>query len=1026
MSLFKKIFPNMKPTLKVFVGLMSLGIIFAATSLGMVFHQFGEAGVSTESFPNFISDKDLSNSGISCKEEYGVSGKGCYFKNKSINISTLISQKITAQEGTIMMWLQPKDLSFRQYPLFGTSKTEVNRFYIQLEPPLDNLGIGSRIRLFRGNNELKTNVDLIQNPDTNTWYHVAMTWKQEGEDLRLYGYLDGELIGTGEFKGESISGNFFFGGNRNSEYYNGYIDEPQFHKKALTQNEILAHIDTVFPPPVEVEPDIYPNFLTDSEINTLGLDCKTEYGVSGKGCYFNKTTIDISQKVSQELTAENGTVMMWLNPHDFSTRQYPFWGVANPGVNRFYLQLEPEMTLSDGRVIGDRIRVFRGDNNLRASVDLIQNPDTHTWYHVAMTWSPINNDELELKGYLNGELIGTREFKGTSLSGNFYLGGNGSKEQFVGYIDEPQLHNTALTEEQISQHFNQYNPYPDIFTIVRHDLTNLRAINYPNREAIITSPIDSTLFKNHIQDSIQPALRESIDAISMDAGLGWIPLWKTGNCNPLYGEISTSPYQGLIDHNNWWREVTTRPVRYNTMYTEFILLGDTSSCNNPNDIFDIFIQQVHQSNKLAIVNFRLNDHQGLSRLLNADIDRAANVAANEFVYNNTDYMLDKNSTSDWDKALDWSNPEVIQNRLDLIRPIIQNYDIDGFELDFMRFPYYFPKGSKTLAQQNIILNFITEVSNMIEEKESKTGKDIILGIRLSDQIAITEDIPVKYEKLNPNQIDYVVVQPIYHTAMPRDIQDIRKKLNDDINLVYEFSHVTGRIYVPDGTTIDASIETKTSFNQILTLGNLAYKQGARGISALNIHYYQEYGANSEVRGPWNPPPYEVYDILNDSKELQNFNLHNYFISAQSKTHVPTALVPQLLTNETQRLNKGAEQILTIYTQTPTNGWQEDGILRILGNRNLNSKEFTVSFNGTQLTETSEYTGPVDIYNPTPSPNLGELTEYNGLNCITKGACYKYWIVPKALLREGLSSNSIRFYIKDSNELFSIMYSDISF
>ncbi|MBD3312875.1 DUF4215 domain-containing protein, partial [Candidatus Woesearchaeota archaeon] len=71
------------------------------------------------------------------------------------------------------------------------------------------------------------------------------------------------------------------------------------------------------------------------------------------------------------------------------------------------------------------------------------------WYHLASTY-----DGSNLKIYINGELEGSEEFTGGFWAGDNLNIGSGS---FAGIIDEVSAYNTVLTQEQLKQHYNNWN-----------------------------------------------------------------------------------------------------------------------------------------------------------------------------------------------------------------------------------------------------------------------------------------------------------------------------------------------------------------------------------------------------------------------------------------------------------------------------------------------------------------------------------------------------------------------------------------
>ena len=82
-----------------------------------------------------------------------------------------------------------------------------------------------------------------------------------------------------------------------------------------------------------------------------------------------------------------------------------------------------------------------------------------------------------------------------------------------------------------------------------------------------------------------------------------------------------------------------------------------------------------------------------------------------------------------DRALDYGRPEVRQHSMDYIRELLERYDPDGIELDWMRFGYHFRPGKE--AEGVALLNqFMREVRGLTRQWSEKRGHPIKLGARV--------------------------------------------------------------------------------------------------------------------------------------------------------------------------------------------------------------------------------------------------------------------------------------------------------
>ncbi len=82
-----------------------------------------------------------------------------------------------------------------------------------------------------------------------------------------------------------------------------------------------------------------------------------------------------------------------------------------------------------------------------------------------------------------------------------------------------------------------------------------------------------------------------------------------------------------------------------------------------------------------------------------------------------------------ERALDYANPAVREHNLTFIRELLERYDPDGLELDWMRFGYHFAPGREAEGCA-ILTQFMREVRALTREWAEKRGHPIQLGARV--------------------------------------------------------------------------------------------------------------------------------------------------------------------------------------------------------------------------------------------------------------------------------------------------------
>jgi len=121
--------------------------------------------------------------------------------------------------------------------------------------------------------------------------------------------------------------------------------------------------------------------------------------------------------------------------------------------------------------------------------------------------------------------------------------------------------------------------------------------------------------------------------------------------------------------------------------------------------------------------------------------------------------------SGWtDRALDWAHPEVREHYLKLIREALEIFDLDGLELDWMRFGYFFGIG-RELEGGKILTDFISEVRHEIARAAKRLRHPIKLGVRVPSTPETARGLGLDgVAWAQAGLIDLLVVTPFWATC----------------------------------------------------------------------------------------------------------------------------------------------------------------------------------------------------------------------------------------------------------------------
>ncbi len=187
------------------------------------------------------------------------------------------------------------------------------------------------------------------------------------------------------------------------------------------------------------------------------------------------------------------------------------------------------------------------------------------------------------------------------------------------------------------------------------------------------------------------------------------------------------------------------------------------------------------------------------------------------------------------QALNFAVPEVRARRLAELRECCQRFDIDGLDLDFQRFPSYFPPG-KGPTHLDTMTAWVREVRAMTGEVGRKRGRPLLLSARVMarpEQTRAAGLDPARWAK--DGLVDFVTVAHFLHNDFPLPVAEYRNLL-------------------PDGTPLYGCIEVEPKADGYRRIARRLWKDGVDGVMLFNFFTSREEPDPSE-------PPFEVLQEL---------------------------------------------------------------------------------------------------------------------------------------------------------------------
>ena len=145
------------------------------------------------------------------------------------------------------------------------------------------------------------------------------------------------------------------------------------------------------------------------------------------------------------------------------------------------------------------------------------------------------------------------------------------------------------------------------------------------------------------------------------------------------------------------------------------------------DIIEICVNRTKKLGLEAFVTMRMND------LHFNDVSVRNPLEQSDFWLDHPEFYVGEHPGWNATGALNFAHEEVRQYKLNMIREICEGYDLDGLELDFMRFPVYFPYGEGE-NYLDVMTDFVADARSIADEAGQRRGRPILLTVRVPSRM----------------------------------------------------------------------------------------------------------------------------------------------------------------------------------------------------------------------------------------------------------------------------------------------------
>lgn len=420
-------------------------------------------------------------------------------------------------------------------------------------------------------------------------------------------------------------------------------------------------------------------------------------------------------------------------------------------------------------------------------------------------------------------------------------------------------------------------------------------------------------------------LRESVREVE---GLADVHLIQLAHGQVPWYQSRVYPFR---EHLKWWSDYFGVP-----METLEALRGCNGYVRDGGDILADFIDACRAYGQAAFVSVRLNDEHHVEW-----IDKKGHTngihSISRFLAEHRDLMFGGDLQVWANRALNWIHPEVPAHMLELITEQCENYDIDGLELDFMRYPHLFDLSQTTFAERAAVTERFLAAVRAVLDRTARNSRHRYLCVRVPSDIGMWDAIGLLPERLESLGVEMVNVSSSYFTDQWVDFGAFPSRM-PNLAVYFEICHCTTTGTALNANGYDNFLYRRTTENEIYTTAHMAYRHGAQGLSYFNFAYYREHG--SAGRGPFNEPPFDAIGLAKNREFVAHAPQHFFLAKGWSdKTQLRDPLAGDTV------------YAFRMYAEPPADGWKTGFRFRLLTRTPIGTRRFRVTFNGHEPEET---------------------------------------------------------------------------
>lgn len=241
------------------------------------------------------------------------------------------------------------------------------------------------------------------------------------------------------------------------------------------------------------------------------------------------------------------------------------------------------------------------------------------------------------------------------------------------------------------------------------------------------------------------------------------------------------------------------------------------------------LEACRRCGKKFFISYRMNDHHYVT-----DKEWPTH---NDFWREHPEYWLGDSDTSPYTRQdnvrlFNYLLAPVRDYYFAIIQELCTKYDVDGVELDFQRFPKFFPR-AKLEEGSRVMTEFVCRIKEMMNRIGRERGKSLKLCVRVPETLAKCAEAGLDVPGWDrAGWVEMINISSFYRHSMELDIEGFRAatkraKLYGEMNFVTH--QAAGNKLARRYTTIETYRATAVNF----------FHRGADGLSFFNFDYVPE-------------------------------------------------------------------------------------------------------------------------------------------------------------------------------------------